>query len=291
MANWFKRMFNSSKKQEIKQEPTIKESKPVKITSTYQYKEELEKGTTEFDFSEFDLEYEDIQNINLEGLNLNIDLRNIFVPYNGSVKIGRNILSSIFNTYRGDYYINIKDSKLAGNNVTGDLSYFEGNSHTRPVYFWYSEATFDDKYKSTYPEFFLSNEAPQELRDKYYNPQIIYQEVYDPLKPCEEGEYPTKEIKSYVRHKLTLEDYLKYYEYLKGKYLGNFDISREDLIQIELIEKYGLEARNKILNHINSLIERLNENALCEEYTINQVDDKGVCLTLKLNFNKKDEEK
>ena len=39
------------------------------------YREALEKGITNFDFSELDMFGEDIQNINLENLNLNIDLR------------------------------------------------------------------------------------------------------------------------------------------------------------------------------------------------------------------------
>ena len=45
-----------------------KEDKPVEITDLSQYKRELEKGTTNFDFSKLNLIGEDIQGANLENL-------------------------------------------------------------------------------------------------------------------------------------------------------------------------------------------------------------------------------
>ena len=62
--------------------------------------------------------------------------------------------------------------------------------------------------------------------------------------------------------------------------------SKQDLLQIEIIEKYGLEQREAILEHINNMMTNINKTADCENYTINEVDDKGVCLTLKLKFKK-----
>lgn len=290
MAKWLRELFKLNKKQETVNKKVIDEviveNKPVKITNLTQYRLELDKGTTDFDFSELDVTYEDIQNINLENLNLDINLRDVFVPFNGSCKFGNNILSSVFNSYSGDYFLRIKNSRLGGNNVTGDLTLFVGNSHTRPVYVWYSEETFDDKYKLQYPQFFISKDAPEELREKYYNPKIIYEEVTDPTSVIHDSEEKNKKVKSLVRQKLTLDEYLKYYKFLKGKYLGNFSISKQDLLQIEIIEKYGLEQREAILEHINNMMTNINQTADCENYTINEVDDKGVCLTLKLKFKK-----
>ena len=148
------------------EEKDSKEDKPVEITDLSQYKRELEKGTTNFDFSKLNLIGEDIQGVNLENLGLNIDLREIFIPYNGNFKIGNTTLSAVFDSYSGDYYLRLEQAKLGGNNVIGDLTYFEGNEYCSPVYIWYSEETFDEKYKLQYPQFFLSKEAPEELREK-----------------------------------------------------------------------------------------------------------------------------
>ena len=137
MANWFKK-FKTNKQQETINEKVIVEKKPVKITDLTEYRLELEKGTTDFDFSELDVTYEDIQNINLENLNLDINLREVFVPFNGSCKFGNSILSSVFSSYSGDYFLKINNSRLSGNNVTGDLSLFKDDFYGRYsyVYVW-----------------------------------------------------------------------------------------------------------------------------------------------------------
>lgn len=287
MVKWSKKIFGSNKQQLTTNEKTIVENKPVKITNLTQYRLELKKGTTNFDFRKLDIEFEDIQNINLENLNLDINLREVFVPYNGCCKIGNNIITPVFSSYYGDYYLKINNSRLGGNNVTGDLTLFEGNSHSSSVYIWYSEETFDDNYKSQYPQFFISKDAPEELREKYYNPKIVYKEVGAAVDVIHDTEEKNKKIQSLLRQTLTFDEYLKYYKFLKGKYLGNFSISKLDLLQIEIIEKYGLEQRDAILAHINSILKNINQTADCENYTINEVDDKGVSLTLKLKFKKK----
>ena len=92
MAKWLEKLFKSKKQEEIASEEVIVENIPVKITNLTQYRLELDKGITDFDFSELDVTYEDIQNINLENLNLNINLREVFVPFNGSCKFGNNIV-------------------------------------------------------------------------------------------------------------------------------------------------------------------------------------------------------
>lgn len=262
-----------------------KVDKTVKITDLSQYKRELEKGTTNFDFSKLNLIGEDIQGANLENLGLNIDLREIFIPYNGNVKIGNNILSAVFNSYSGDYYLRLDKAKLGGNNVIGDLTYFEGNECCSPVYIWYSEETFDEKYKSQYPQFFLSEDAPKELREKYYNPRIDVEKVWDIVAVINNLEEKYVERKILKRHTLTLDEYLKYYKFLKGKYLGNFSITNEDLMVIEIIEKYGLEKKPEIFEQIDAICTSADKTADLEEVHIEELSDKGARLVLELKFN------
>lgn len=259
----FKNLFKKSKLQP-------EEKGPVRISSIYQYKTELEKGTKDFDFSSLSMDLEDIQNVNLENLNLDIDLRKVFVPYLGSVLIGKNIITPMLGNNSRYHFLKIQNSRLGGNNVTGDLSYFEENN--KRVYIWYSEETFDDKYKESYPQFFISKEAPEELREKYYNPKIIYKDD------------SKSKIKEIVRQNLTLSEYIKYYDFLKGKYLNNFYISKEDLVHIDIIEKRGLEYYYTLLRHVSVMVDSFKSAAECKEYNINDIQGEEVSLTLKVKF-------
>lgn len=286
MGKWLKKIFKLNKQKNIANEQDINEqiigeNKKIKIKSIYQYRFFLNKDKTNFDFSELNLEFEDIQDIDLENLNLDINLRNVFVPYNGSVKIGNSILNSVFSSYSGDYYLQINNSRLGGNNVTGDLTFFEGTLGYNPVYIWYSEETFDDKYKSQYPQFFISKDAPEELREKYYNPRIIYETTNEQDGIILNLKEKNEDTKILVRQTLTLDEYLKYYKFLKGKYLGNFSINPQDLLQIETIEKYGLEQRDEIIKDITNMMNNINQTTDCENYTINEQEEKGISLTLK----------
>lgn len=266
----------------------IYKNKPVKITNLTQYRKELEKGTTDFDFSELNVNDDDIQNINLENLNLDIDLREVFVPFNGSQLFGKSVLLPIVKE-PGDSFLNISNSRLAGNNVSGSLDKFGDDLYGNQTYIWYSEETFDDEYKSKYPQFFLSKDAPEELRQKYYNPIMVSREIIDLshiTADSEENKYIKIQVP--VRQTLTIDEYLKYYEFLKGKYLGNFYINEQDLLQIDIIERYGLERREEILSHIKSRINIINQIAECENYNINEISDKDVCLSLKLRLKKED---
>ncbi len=261
------------------------------IRSLWQYRKELEKGNTDFDFSELDCKFEDIQNLDLENLNLNINLREVFVPFDGSRMIGNNIISSVFNTYTGDYFLEINKSRLGGNNVTGDLSFFDiKRKYSEPVYVWYSEKTFDDEYKNQYPQFFLSKDAPKELKEKYYNPQILIDKVADPAAVIHDLENKYREIEILKRQVLSLDEYIKYYEFLKGKYLGNFYINKFDLQKINLIEKYGLSKAKVLFNNIDEIVEDISKLDNFESYKINNIDEHGISLSLNLKYNENHKE-
>lgn len=256
-----------------------KDDKPLVIRDLTQYRQELKKGSANFDFSQLDVSGEDIQFINLENLNLDINLREVFVPFGGRAKWGNNFLEPLFSFshFGGDDFLNIKDSKLSGNNITGDLTPFKDNSYYKPVYFYYSEETFDDNYKLKYPQFFISKDAPLDLREKYYNPKECILEIEH------------RKYNAFVRQTLTFDEYLKYYKYLKGKYLGNFSISKHDLKQIKIIEKYGLEKGKVIFKEGDAVLEHINginqtgKFEACDK-KIDKNDDSSV-LSLKLRRN------
>ena len=229
-------------------EYTFISDKPLVIRDLTQYRQELKKGSANFDFSQLDVSGEDIQFINLENLNLDINLREVFVPFGGRAKWGNNFLEPLFSFshFGGDDFLNIKDSKLSGNNITGDLTPFKDNLYYKPVYFYYSEETFDDNYKLKYPQFFISKDAPLDLREKYYNPKNCILEI------------DHRKYNAFVRQTLTFDEYLKYYNYLKGKYLGNFSIGEQDLKQIKIIEKYGLKEGKVFFNEGDVVLDHIN---------------------------------
>lgn len=264
----------------------VNENGSVKIKNLTQYREELKKSNTNLDFSELDTTFEDIQHLDLENLDLKINLREVFVPYGGTCKFGNSIISPMFSGYTGDYFLKIYESRLAGNTVIGDLSCFEDKRTNRSVYVWYSEETFDDNYKSQYPQFFLSSDAPNNLKDKYYNPQILTEMVLDPIAAMRDAEEKYKPSTIFRRQNLTFEEYIEYHEFLKGKYLGNFKIKKLDMQKINLIEKYGLEKAKSLFNNIDKMIDDISKYENFESYSINQIDEKGINLSLRLKHTK-----
>lgn len=264
-------------------ENTFISDKPLVIRDLTQYRQELKKGSANFDFSQLDVSGEDIQFINLENLNLDINLREVFVPFGGRAKWGNNFLEPLFSFshFGGDDFLNIKDSKLSGNNITGDLTPFKDNLYYKPVYFYYSEETFDDNYKLKYPQFFISKDAPLDLREKYYNPKNCILEI------------DHRKYNAFVRQTLTFDEYLKYYNYLKGKYLGNFSIGEQDLKQIKIIEKYGLKEGkvffnegDVVLDHING-INQTGKFEACDKKIDKNVNSSVLSLKLRRNDYKK----
>ncbi len=183
----------------------------------------------------------DIQNLNLENLNLNINIRKLWVPYE------RESYYRHFIPTNKTRFLHLNKSNLKGNNVEGDLSPFY-DSRFGSVFIWYSEDTFDAVYKEKYPKFFLSKDAPKELKKIYYNP-----EIKDFVIRKKQTDQIVEKGKAYTRQTLTFEEYLNYYEYLQGKYLGNFKIEEKDKIMIQLVDYYGLEKSRKILNQLANL--------------------------------------
>lgn len=279
----------SNKTNNITKNQDKAKEEPIIISSLHQYRLEKEKGNKIFDFSEIDMYMEDIQYQNLENLNLDINLREVFIPFNGKRKFGRNVISSVFSTYTGDYFLDIHESRLSGNCVKGDLSFFK-DSRSNIVYVWYSETTFDNKYKNKYPQFFLSKDAPKELIEKYYNPQILIDKVVSPAAVIHDLEDKYRNIEILKRQVLSLDEYIEYYEFLKGKYLGNFNINKFDLQKINLIEKYGLEKAQLLFQEIDNMIENISKFDNVKSYKINNIDEHGINLSLKLKYNEEHKE-
>ncbi len=196
----------------------LKEGKIV-VRSLDKYYHLLHDGFTkeECDFSEMNMDGANIQGVDLENLGLYIDLDKIYVPfYHPHI-----ILQSLGRYTTDDTFILLNDSKLKGNTVVGELSN-KVDRWDRVGIFSYSEDTFDDTYKEAHPEYFLDNNTPSELKEKYYQP-LIKRGVIATLA------YPNGEMVSLTyRQPLTFEEYQTYYEFLKGKYIDRFAISEED---------------------------------------------------------------
>lgn len=225
--------------------PTIekKEGHPLKVTSLDEYRVALNEGVKDFDFSDLNMDGENIQNLNLENLNLNINLREIFVPYGNALKCGNAIYAN-WGAVHGDCFLHLDKANLKGNQVEGDLSFFHSEVGSN-VYFWYTADTFDDAYKEKYPQYFLDDKAPEYLKNKYYNPNVITKVKPTMFHP--DGE----EVTYLTRKTLSFEEYMEHYQFLTGKYLGNFSINEIDYVKINIIEKYGLEQAKEIFTNLS----------------------------------------
>lgn len=114
--------------------------------------------------------------------------------------------------------------------------------------------TFDDNYKTEHPEFFLSSEVPDELKEIFYS----HGEILD------------------------FETYLKYYKYLKNKYLGNFSIKEDDNIKIRLLHIFGINnvkiiitslcEMNMPINYVLEIINKMSDNEI-KYYFSSSCDD------------------
>lgn len=196
----------------------------------------------------------DIQGFNLENLNLEIDIRKLWIPYD---------TEAVYIHYKSprEVFVHLNHTNLKGNCVIGNLSPLEGigpqGKYLGIAYYWYSEDTFDETYKEKYPEYFLEKNAPQELKDKYYNPKII-----DAVKRKLTEEEKEKDA-FLERETLSFKEYCKYYTFLRGKYLGNFKIDKVEKAKIAFVDYFGLEGAKKQLEKLGSIdwsLEELLEN-------------------------------
>lgn len=224
----------------------INKDEKIIITSLTQYRSLIEKGYTNFDFSNLDIDFDDIQDINLENRGLDIDLDKIFLPYHGRVLYHNTVLCPLFRL--GDDFIDLTNSNLKGNNVIGDLKnkYESGpNGLVSICTFIYSENTFDENYKMEHPEFFLDSDAPEKLKDKFYKPAIKIAKI-----PQHSEVFEYQDSLCLYRQTLTFDEYQRYYEFLKGKYIERFNISADDYVKIREYQQL-MNNQSDDYEHIN----------------------------------------
>lgn len=169
-----------------------------------------------------------LENRNLENYNLEIHLRtipkNITLPQSSEEEL----------------FIHLHKSNLKGNKIIGDLTPMVYQGY--PIYFRYTEDTFDEEYKKQYPTFFLDKDAPMNLKNKYYGMHSSFEESFI------HGIF--KKSTYCIRNSLSFEEYLENYKFLKGKYLENFYIEPTEYLKIQLVEKLGLEETKKQLKKL-----------------------------------------
>ena len=250
--------------------PTYNEKGQVIIRNLSQYRDLLKDGQTEFDFSRLDMMYEDIQQLDLFNLGLNINLQEIFFPFGGSSKYYDSILHPIGSL--GDDFIYLNRSNLKGNNVIGDLNNAAEihRGYKRVCTFIYNDDTFDEEYKKVHPQYFLDDNAPSELREKYYNP-LVRKEHIPTLLDIDNKE---EKIVHYRQH-LTFEEFLQYYQFLHGKYIERFRINKLDYNKIKLVEALGLEQAKQIIENLKIL--NINPNLFTDSISDMSLEEIQTC--------------
>lgn len=237
---------NSNKKR--KQIRRVEEQEEIVYIKSYNHLRLQRKRKVNLDLSELpkSTDNKDIQGLNLENLNLDINLRKIWIPYDRE---------SVYINYDApkDVFIHLNHANLKGNYVVGNLSPIHGKdsngNNLGIAYYWYNEDTFDEIYKENYPEYFLDANAPQELKDKFYNPKLKVKESV--LKKLSEKELEKDNFLE--RQTLTFKEYCKYYNYLKGKYLGNFKIDEVEKVKMAFLDYFGLEGAKKQLEKLSAI--------------------------------------
>lgn len=205
-----------------------KKTKTKKVKTIQDYKEALSKSREmKINGGKINFKKENIIGENLEDFRLTIPLEDIL--FSIPIKHPRIPEEEIF--------VHLEKTNLKGNTIIGDLYPIFQDGF--PIYFKYAEDTFDDNFKQNHPKFFLDDKAPKAIKEKYYGTRYC--------------SLITAENKCYLyftRNCLNFEEYLKYYSFLHGKYLGNFRIESKEYVKIQLVEKLGLEETEKILKKI-----------------------------------------
>ena len=212
------------------------------IHNSLEYKEAIKNGD-KMDLSKWNLDNNDIQNLDVHDLGLIIPLRRCFLPINGR---GQCYISSKLGTCSplyslDDDFIDLRNSNFKGNSVIGSLADIFENDHQ--LTFLYNEDTFDKEYMEFHNKYFLDECAPNELKNFYYNPKevIVEDEIEEAFIKNLEGNDKKVYKSALRRNELTFEYYLINYKYLHGKYLDRFKISERDKKLISNAEKFGIE--------------------------------------------------
>ena len=190
----------------------------------------LDIENLKYDFSLVDMNEIDIQGLDLRNMGLDIDLSKIYFPFDSPIRASRGSVGR-YVTGCKDHFVELRNSRLQGNNITGDLSNVQNDLGT--CIFCYTEDTFDAGFKNAHPEYFLDKDAPQALKDMYYNLLLVDADCHDRY-----GDDTQALVK--CRPILSLDDYLNNSYYLRGKYLDRFNINRFDYGRIKLIEALGI---------------------------------------------------
>lgn len=173
-----------------------------------------------------------LENRDLENYNFQIYLRDCL---SGNIKLSKLPEEELF--------IHLHKSNLKGNKIIGDLTPMLYKGY--PIYFHYNENTFDEEYKKQHPTFFLDDKAPEKLKSKYYGIRYVFEIS------CIDG--ILKKSEYHCRNTLSLQEYLEYYQFLKGKNLSNFRLEPKEYLIMQIIEKYGLvETKKRLKELINS---------------------------------------
>ena len=201
--------------------------KPIKVKNIKELEEAKARGEKHIDCSRINVEKESIEGKNLENCNLNIELKKLYIPKERKQP----------KFPEDELFIFLNKTNLKGNHIIGNLEPVQYNGYS--IYFSYSEDTFDKTFKQEHPEYFLSKKAPHNLKRDYYEAHY-----YTLIK--ENGDY----FCFFERSTLDFAKYLKYYEFLKGKYLGNFKMDPKELLKIQFVETYGIEEAKKVLENL-----------------------------------------
>lgn len=242
----------TTKKENYDLDTFYEKEESIKVNSYWQLRKVQEQKIEEYDTIHLptSTNKKDIQGLNLENQNRQINLRQIWIPFDYE--------SKYLHKKSKECFIDLHHTNLKGNKVEENLA-FVHNEELGTAYFWYNEDTFDEAYKANYPEYFLDAKAPKELKEKYYNPKII---------DAESLERQTLTLKEYIkyyeilngnyhqileRQTLTFKEYIKYYKYLRGKYLGNFKISEKERAEIAFIDYFGIETAKEKLEQLKHI--------------------------------------
>lgn len=200
---------------------------PVKVKNLKELQEAKRRGENHIDCKKINLHKVSIEAENLENCNMDIELKRIYIP-----KERRKPKFP-----EDELFIFLNKTNLKGNHIIDDLTPIRYNGYD--IYFNYSEDTFDEKFKNNHPEFFLDEKAPDKLKSDYY--KVHY---------CSLIKEDGTTFRFFERSTLDLAKYLQYYEFLRGKYLGNFKIEPKELLKIQFVDTYGIEEAKRIIEKL-----------------------------------------